>query len=100
MKTIVLQLPDSVLLSEQELQELLLQKLAEKASVGQQPDSATVQVPAKDADEIRHLIGLYYAEKAANLVDKLWDENGWTAETMHAWVQEHMRTPYRRESAA
>lgn len=53
-----------------------------------------------DAAEIKHLIGLYYAEKAANMVDELWEKNAWTAETMHSWVQEHMRTSYRRESAA
>lgn len=98
MKTIVLQLPDSVQLSEQELQEFLLQKLAEKASSTQQADTTAVQVRAEDADEIRHLIGLYYAEKAANLMDKLWEQNGWTAETMEQWLSERMRSTRRKAS--
>ena len=104
MKTITLhvQLPDSVELTEQELKALLLEKISENTSkvVSERKDSEALQVPAKDAADIRHLIGIYYAEKASRLVDELWDANGWTAETMHKWVKEHMRTPHRRESAA
>ena len=28
------------------------------------------------------------------LLDKQWDENGWTQETMDKWYSEHNRTPY------
>lgn len=37
----------------------------------------------KEEADIRQLIGLYYAERAADLVDEQWDENGWTPENMH-----------------
>ena len=91
MKTVTLHLPDSIQLTEQQLQKLLLQKLAEtKPTLAS--DTEAVQVPVQDAAEIRHLMGLYYAEKASNMVDNLWKKNGWTAETMHKWLSERMRS--------
>ncbi|GAB2767999.1 hypothetical protein HNQ93_000103 [Hymenobacter luteus] len=98
MKTIVLQLPDSVQLSEEQLQELLLQKLAESTSTVPPGDSTAVRVPSQDAAEIRHLIGLYYAEKATAAMDALWDEKGWSAETMEQWLIETMRSSKRKAS--
>ena len=96
MKTVTLYLPESVQLGAQQLQELLLQKLAEIEAGG----SATVQVPAQDAAETRHLIGLYYSEKAANLMGDLWDQNGWDAANMQQWLSEKMRAPYSGEPVA
>lgn len=98
MKTIVLQLPDSVQLSEEQLQELLLQKLAEVTAASSATGSTAVQVPTQDAAEIRHLIGLYYAEKATAAMDALWDEKGWSAETMEQWLNERMRSSKRKAS--
>ncbi|RFP64715.1 hypothetical protein D0N36_12490 [Hymenobacter lapidiphilus] len=104
MKTVLLTLPDSVGLNAEQLQKFLLQKLAEQEDPtvlkASNKAEAEITVPAVDADEIRHLVGLYYAEKATRLIDDLWDQNGWTADTMQDWVREHMRTPYQRESAA
>ena len=110
MKSITLVLPDDFNLTEEEARQMLAAKLVETGRLSakqaeQWPATQTVKLvdrPMTEADaaEIKHLIGLYYAEKAANMVDELWEKNGWTAETMHNWVQEHMRTPYRRESAA
>ena len=56
-------------------------------------------VSPEEAVDIRHLIGIYYAERAADLVDEQWDENGWTAATMHEWVREHLRTTPTRRAA-
>jgi hypothetical protein len=44
--------------------------------------------------EIKQLLGNYFAEKASDEMDKLWDENNWTEETMKEWSNEHLRTPY------
>ncbi|MBO3271637.1 hypothetical protein [Hymenobacter defluvii] len=104
MKTVVLhvQLPDSVELTEQQLQALLLEKLFERDSPAKADSndaaSEAVQVPAKDAADIRHLIGLYYAEKATAAMDALWKKNGWTAETMQQWLREKMRSSSRKAS--
>ena len=56
-------------------------------------------VSLEEAADIRHLIGIYYAERAADLVDEQWDKNGWTAATMHDWVREHLRTAPTRRAA-
>ena len=42
--------------------------------------------------EIKALLASYFAEKASDRMDELWEKNGWTAETMIAWGKEHMRT--------
>ncbi len=44
--------------------------------------------------EIKLLLGNYFAEKASEEMDKLWDDNNWTEETMKEWSNEHLRTPY------
>jgi hypothetical protein len=30
-------------------------------------------------------------------MDKLWDENNWTDETMESWLNEDLRTPYQQK---
>lgn len=104
MKTVVLrvQLPDAVELTEQELEALLLEKLSEHnppaETVSNDVTSEAVQVPAKDAAEIRHLIGLYYADKATAAMNALWEENGWNAATVEQWLAEKMRSSARKAS--
>lgn len=44
--------------------------------------------------EIRYLLASYFAEKATEEVDRLWEEHQWTDETMEQWASEHFRTPY------
>jgi len=45
--------------------------------------------------EIRDILTKYFAEKAAEEMDKLWLDNNWTDETMKNWANEHLRTPYK-----
>lgn len=45
--------------------------------------------------DIRKLLSDYFAKKATEGIDKLWDENKWDQATIEKWSQEHMRTPYR-----
>lgn len=102
MKKVTVLLPDSVDLSEAQIQELVLAKIAERQYA---PASRSVTalsntaMSEEEAADIRHLIGLYYAERAADLVDKQWEANHWTPETMYQWVREHLRTAHGRAAA-
>lgn len=42
--------------------------------------------------EVRSLLARYFAEKASDRMDLLWDQNNWSAETMKSWGEEHLRT--------
>jgi len=45
--------------------------------------------------EIKVLLSNYFAQKASDRMDELWEERGWTAETMKEWGNQHMRTHQR-----
>lgn len=45
--------------------------------------------------EIKQLLSNYFADKATEEMDRLWDENNWSEETMKDWSNEHLRTPYK-----
>ena len=45
--------------------------------------------------DIKNLIARYYADKASDEMDRLWEERGYTDETMQGWVKERMRTSQR-----
>lgn len=44
--------------------------------------------------EVRALLSKYFAEKAIQEMDKLWEEQGWSDKTMEEWSREHLRTKY------
>ncbi|OQX77886.1 MAG: hypothetical protein B6D61_06485 [Bacteroidetes bacterium 4484_249] len=44
--------------------------------------------------EIKELLSNYFAEKATNEMDELWEKNKWNNQTMEDWSNEHLRTPY------
>ena len=103
MKTITLTLPDSVQLNEAEIQALVLKNVAESTSPARSTGELSMllgrTVSAEEVADIRHLIGLYYAERATRLVDAQWAEKGWSADTMHEWLHEHLRTSHGRAAA-
>lgn len=37
--------------------------------------------------EIREILTQYFADKATTEMDRLWDENGWTNDTMDEWLK-------------
>ena len=41
--------------------------------------------------EIRNLLAQYFAKKATDEMDILWDENKWSNETMDKWSNEDLR---------
>jgi hypothetical protein len=51
-------------------------------------------IPIKEDQlkEIKALLSRYFADKATEEMDRLWDEKNWSDETMREWANEHLRT--------
>lgn len=52
------------------------------------------ELPDNQIQEIKVLLSKYFADKATAEMDMLWDEKGWSDETMDNWKNEHLRTKY------
>ncbi len=50
------------------------------------------ELPDNQLNEVRDMLVKYFADKASDEMDRLWEENNWTNETMKEWGEEHMRT--------
>lgn len=48
-----------------------------------------------DLKDFRNLLAHFFAEKAQQAIDALWDEGVINEETIEQWGKEHMRTTYR-----
>lgn len=66
-----------------ELQKELLELFARKIS-------------DEDLKQLKLLFSNYFAQKAMNEMEKAWKEKGYNEETEKKWLNEHMRTPYKR----
>ena len=44
------------------------------------------QVDEIDLQNIRTLIGQYFANRLTSLADKSWEQQGWSEQTMHDWL--------------
>ena len=51
-----------------------------------------------ELNEFRDLLARYFAQKAQKAIDALWDKGVINNETIEAWGEEHMRTPYQYEA--
>ena len=51
-------------------------------------------VSDEDLKAIKQLLSNYFAQKAASLADEVWEQEGFTEETMQEWRQTHLRTAY------
>lgn len=49
------------------------------------------ELPDNQIQEIKVLLSRYFAEKASYEMDRLWDENEWSNDTMEDWANEHLR---------
>lgn len=49
-------------------------------------------IPDEQLREIKLLLSNYFANKASDEMDKLWDENKWNNDTMSQWTNEHNRS--------
>ncbi|MDO9213367.1 MAG: hypothetical protein Q8Q54_07830 [Methylococcales bacterium] len=44
--------------------------------------------------DIKNMLADYFANQATQEMDKLWEANEWSDDTMDEWANEHLRTPY------
>ena len=54
----------------------------------------TENLPEEDLKILKKLIIAFKAQRLAELADKVWEEKGWTNETMQSFLNAHMRTLY------
>ena len=47
-----------------------------------------------ELNEFKNMIAHYFAAKAQKAIDGLWENGTISHETVEAWGNEHMRTPY------
>ena len=48
----------------------------------------------EQVEELRQVISNYFAQKATEEMDRLWDDGIWSEEQNDAVLNEHLRTPY------
>jgi len=49
------------------------------------------ELPEEQLAEIKNLLAKYFAETATAEMDRLWEKNNWSDETMNDWANEHLR---------
>lgn len=89
-KQVTITLPDSVKLSEQEIQALILNEVYRPVNESEVVELAGRPVPPEYVAEIRYLVALYFAERATRLV-AFQESNSWSGTEMQEWLQQHMR---------
>ncbi|MEM0994613.1 MAG: hypothetical protein AAGI49_16385 [Bacteroidota bacterium] len=47
----------------------------------------SLNLPEESLLEIKRLIARYFADKAADEMDRLWEEKGWNNDTMDEWLK-------------
>lgn len=51
----------------------------------------------KEMKDIRTMLAQYFAKRAEEEIDKLWDEGFLNDNVIESWKEEHMRTPYHQK---
>jgi hypothetical protein len=54
----------------------------------------TENLSEEELKNLKKIIIAFKAQRLAALTDKVWEEKGWTEETMQTFLNTHMRTPY------
>ena len=49
-----------------------------------------------EMQDIRRMLGQYFAKRAEDAIDRLWDEGVLNDNVREEWKSEHMRTPYKQ----
>lgn len=52
----------------------------------------SMELPEEQLIDIQRLIANYFAERASDEMDKLWEERGWSNETMEAWLKDEFQS--------
>ena len=55
------------------------------------------EIDESDLIEIKKLIIQYFANKAMDTADKVWEQNNWNVQDECRLLNEHNRTPYNRK---
>jgi len=50
-----------------------------------------------DLIEIKKFLVKYFANKAMDLADKVWEQNNWNEQDENRFLKEHNRTPYKHK---
>lgn len=50
------------------------------------------ELPDEQLLEIRRLLARYFAQKVTDEMSQLWEEKGWSDETIEGWKNEKMRS--------
>ena len=50
----------------------------------------------REMSDIRRMLGQYFAKRAEDAIDRLWDEGVIDESVIESWKNEHMRTPYKQ----
>ena len=50
--------------------------------------------------DLKKILLAFKLQRVVQLADKIWDEKGWSQETMNKFLQTHMRTPYQRKESS
>lgn len=53
--------------------------------------SFNFEIPESQLEELKTILGNFFASKAKEEMDKLWEENNWSNDTMTTWTNEHLR---------
>ncbi len=53
--------------------------------------SFNFEIPESQLEEIKIILGNFFASKATEEMDRLWEENNWSNDTMTTWTNEHLR---------
>lgn len=51
----------------------------------------STDIPDDQLIDIKLILSKYFAEKASDEMDRLWEENDWNEDTMNQWANEHNR---------
>jgi len=51
----------------------------------------SMNLPEEELLEIRRILANYFAERASDEMDRLWEENKWTNETMDDWLRDDIQ---------
>ena len=49
-----------------------------------------------EMQDIRRMLGQYFAKRAEDAIDRLWVKGVLNDEVIEGWKTEHMRTPYKQ----
>jgi len=53
------------------------------------------KLPDEQLIEIKQLLANYFANKATEKMEEVWENQNWTEETINKLREEHLRTPYK-----